>query len=375
MLPRADLNTTRAPANIEAPAPVVPSANTRQEVFDRLNRIAIGQQLHAEVLSLFEDGSFLVRVADTAARMLLPAGAKVGDHLSMTFVAKEPRPAFLLTEGGSASTFLSLAGRLADQLARQAQNEGTPTAIQSRTPVLLSPAMMKPETIASALHESVEFSGLFYESHMHEWISGSRPLTTLQREPQAHLPASSTQAPQQEPPRLDLTKLAASVKESGDGANALMTLIREAQIQSANAPAVDAAVIGQPQQPLPAISPEAAQIINQQLNVLEHQQVQWTGELWPGQHMEWEITEDKQHNHSCEATESSWSSKVRFRLPTLGEISAVVRLAGDRVHVRIDTADDAVANTLHSQSTALADALSAAGSPMDSFLVKRHDAP
>ena len=190
MLPRADLNTTRAPANLEAPTPVVPSANARQEVFARLAQIAIGRQLPAEVLSLFDDGSFLVRVADTAARMLLPAGTKVGDHLSMVFIAKEPRPTFLLTESGSASTSLSVGARLLDQLARQAQAEGTPTAIQARAPVLSSSAMMQSETIASALHESVEFSGLFYESHMHEWISGSRPLAALQREPQTHLPAS-----------------------------------------------------------------------------------------------------------------------------------------------------------------------------------------
>ena len=374
MLPRADLTTTRAPATIEAPAPVAPGANARQEVLDRLTRIAIGQQLHAEVLSVFEDGAFLVRVADTAARMVLPAGTKVGDHLSMVFIAKEPRPTFLLTEGGSVSASLSIAGRLADQLARQAQSEGTPAAVQSRTPVLLSPAMMQPETIATALHESVEFSGLFYESHMHEWISGSRPLAALQREPQARLPASST-LPPQEPPRIDWAKLATGMKEAGDGPNALMTLIREAHIQGANAPAVDAAVIGQPQHPLPEIAPEAAQIIHQQLNALEHQQVQWTGELWPGQRMEWEITEDKQHRRSREAPQSSWSSKMRFSLPTLGEISAVVRLTGDRVQVQIDTSNDAIADTLRAQSTTLADALSAAGSPMDSFLVKRHDAP
>ena len=350
---------------------------------DRLNQIAIGRQLQAEVLSLFKDGTFLVRVADTAARMVLPAGTKVGDHLPMVFVAKEPRPTFLLMtqEGGSAPASLSVAARLIDHLTRQAQDVGTPTAILARTPLLPSSDMMQPETLASALHESVELSGLFYESHMHEWISGSRPLPELKREPQAQLPASPPKPPthpaQHELARLDLTKLAAGMKELGDGANVLMTLIRQAQdqAQAPNAPPVDAAVISQPQQSLPDVAPEAALIIHQQLNTLEHQQVQWTGELWPGQHMEWEITEDKQHSHSCETPEPSWSSKVRFRLPALGEISAVVRLVGDRVHVQIDTADDSVADTLRAHGIALAAALSAAGSPLDSFLVKRHDAP
>lgn len=399
MLPRADLNTMRPPASVEAPTPIVPSADARKEVSDRLTQIAIGRQLQAEVLSLFEDGTFLVRVADTAARMSLPVGTKVGDSLSMVFVAKDPRPTFLLTaqEGGSAQANLSSVGRLVNQLVQEAQDHGSSTAIQPRAPLLLSPAMLKPETVASVMRESVEFSGLFYESHMHEWISGSRPLADVQREPQAQFPAPPPKIPASLPvhelAQLDLAKLSASMKELGDGAHVLVKLIREAQAQAqmqvqpqgqlqagaatqmAGTSATDAMVISQPQQPLPDIQPEAATIINQQLNVLEHQRVQWQGELWPGMRMEWEISEDKQGRHAPDTPESSWSSKVRFSLPTLGDISATIRLAGDRIHMQIDTADDNVAGVLRIESSALADALAAAGSPLESFLVKRHDAP
>lgn len=397
MLPRADLNTTRPPATVEAPTPIVPTGDARNEVFERLTQIAIGRQLQAEVLSLFEDGTFLVRVADTAARMSLPVGTKVGDNLSMVFVAKEPRPTFLLTaqEGGSAPANLSSVGKLVNQLVQEAQEHGSPTAIQPRTPLLLSPTMMKPETVASAMRESVEHSGLFYESHLHDWISGSRPLANLQREPQAQLPQQS-QVPHppagiapQELAQLDLGKLSTDLKELGAGAQMLMNLIREAQVQAsqaqqaappaASAPGIpvgaqttDAMVISQPQQAMPTIQPEAAFLINQQLSALEHQRVLWQGELWPGMPMEWEITEDGSHRRSPDAPESTWSSQVRFSLPTLGDISASIRLLGDRVHVQIDAGDENVAGLLRSQSPALADALAAAGSPLESFLVKRH---
>lgn len=391
MLPRTDLNTTRPPATVEAVTPVVSSTDSRLEVFDRLTQIAIGRQLQAEVLSLFEDGTFLVRVADTPARMQLPTGTKVGDNLPMVFVAKTPRPTFLLTsqEGGSTPTNLSSIGKLVSQLAHEAQSSGTPTTVQPRTPLLPSAAMMQPETVASAMQQSLESSGLFYEAHLHDWISGGRSLTEIQREPQAQLPfsppKSAANSPLHELANFDPANLSASLKESGDDAKALMNLIREVQTQaqeqlSGSAPAsgvaaTDAIVITPPQQSLPDIQPEAATLINQQLNTLEHQRVQWQGELWPGMPMEWEISEDKQSSrHSSDAPEPSWSSKVRFSLPTLGDISASVRLVGDRVHVQIDTVDDDVAGLLRIEAPALANALATAGSPLDSFLVKHHGA-
>jgi hypothetical protein len=184
---------------------------------------------------------------------------------------------------------------------------------------------------------------------------------------------------------LDLAKLSANLKELGNGAQALMNLIREAQAQiqaqpaaatqAAGTTATDATVLTQPQQQLPDIQPEAATIINQQLNALEHQRVQWHGELWPGMPMEWEISEDRESSgRATDGPESSWSSQVRFSLPTLGDISASIRLTGDRVHVQIDTGDEAIAGVLRTESPSLADALAAAGSPLESFLVKRHDA-
>jgi hypothetical protein len=41
--------------------------------------------------------------------------------------------------------------------------------------------------LAKALVQSLENSGLFYESHLAQWASGQRPLAALEREPQARL--------------------------------------------------------------------------------------------------------------------------------------------------------------------------------------------
>jgi hypothetical protein len=50
-----------------------------------------------------------------------------------------------------------------------------------------------------------------------------------------------------------------------------------------------------------------------------------------------------------------------------------VRLVGERVHVQVKAADDAAAFSLRAHSDALANALEAAGSPLESFTVKRDE--
>ena len=187
MLPRADLNLPRPPATLEATTPVASATDPRQEVFRRLHQIAIGRELQVTVDSLLDDGTALVKLADTTARMSLPAGTKVGDTLSMVFVAREPRPTFLLNQqAGSAPASLSSGARLLDQLLQSAQQQGASSAVTSTNPLLPSP-IVDPQRLAAAMRDSLATSGLFYESHLHEWISGSRTLEDIVREPQSKM--------------------------------------------------------------------------------------------------------------------------------------------------------------------------------------------
>lgn len=373
MLPRADLNPTRPPASLEATTPVVSSTDPKLEVFRRLNQIAVGRELQATVDSMLDDGTYLVRVADATARMALPVGTRVGDTLSMVFVAKEPRPTFLLTQQGGSTASLSTTARLIDHLLHAAQQEGAPASVNGKTPILGSAGAIDPKLVAATLQHSIASSGLFYESHLHEWISGGRSLADLAQEPQARLNSAAQRASDltapQSPAGIDLNKLAGHMRELGLGAHSLMNLIGQVQHQ----PGTDADLIAQQLTPLPTVDPETARIINLQLNTLEHQQIRWQGELWPGQPMEWEINEDKPDGGSAQAEQPSWTSMVRFELPHLGDISASIRLVGERVHVQVKTADDTAATVLRAHGGMLADALEAAGSPLDSLQVKRDE--
>lgn len=371
MLPRADLNSPRPPASVEATTPAASATDARQEVFRRLTQIAIGREVQVSVDSVLDDGTHLVKIADVAARMALPAGTKAGDLLSMVFIAREPRPTFLLTgQQGSAPASLSAAARLIDHLLQAAARDGTANAVQARTP-LLGAAASDPQQLAQALRNGVVSSGLFYESHLLDWINGSRSLTELADEPQFRFGASQS-LHAQDANQSEMARLAAGMQELGKSAHKLLELIRDAQLQSAGK-ATDADVVARSADALPALDPEAARLVNQQLNALERQQIRWQGELWPGQEMEWEIREDKPGGGSHDAGEPVWSSVVRFELPHLGEVSANIRLAGDRVQVQVTTRDEDAATSLRTHGELLADALAAAGSPLDSLLVKRDE--
>lgn len=368
MLPRAELNTNRPPAALEASTATVSSTDSRLEIFRRLTQIAIGRELQATVESALDDGTFLVKVADSAARMALPVGTRIGDTLSMIFVAREPRPTFLLAQAqGSAPAQLSAAARFVSQLVQNSDQNGA-AAVLARTPLLSSPSGMESERVAAALRNSVAASGLFYESHLHEWISGSRPAGDLAREPQAQLAGANALNP-------ELARLATSMRELGDGVHKLMHLLRDAQLQPANPLHTDADVIAQAQNPLLSLEPEAARLINLQLGILENQQIRWQGELWPGQKLEWEIEEDKPDGGQQSPEESTWTSTVRFELPHLGQVSATVRLSGEHVQVQIGTIDDNIAKSLREHGSTLANALDAAGTSLDSLLVKPHETP
>ncbi len=353
MLLRADSSSIRPVAAIDAPTAVVVVADARQEAFNRLAQIAIGQQAQAKVLSALEDGTFLVRINGATARMNLPADTSVGESLRLTLTASTPRPTFLLgTEANAAATTsVSPSARLIDHLLQAAARDGAPPALQAGAPLLKAPPT-QPGQIASALRDALEFSGLFYESHLGQWAAGSRSLPELQREPQAQA-GRLLLAPTESSPA---AKLAPAGGEPG--ALGKPPVDQELTLQSAT------------------LNHPAVQLLPQQLDTLENQCLLWRGELWPGQPLEWEISRDTLPNRHephdpHAAAEAGWHSVVRFELPLLGPVTASIRLAGQHLRMQLRTDSDAAALALRSHGGQLADALGAAGTTLDSLTVKR----
>lgn len=389
MLPRADIASAVHPVNAVEPATAVVSvADTRQEAFSRLAQIAVGQQMSGRILSNFSDGTFLVRIANTAARMVLPNNAKVGDALVLTLVSKDPRPTFSVNEGSirpdeesasvalsnagramqkdlkslqfvtrddagagqiaqnediaadaqakgarpgqtgapaSTTTTLSNAARLIDSLLHASQQGDMADHVSAPAP-LLPRAGLPPEQMAGALKDAIAYSGVFYESHVSAWAAGQRPVEELLREPQAQVAA----------------------KHGG-----------EINLLSQNDPAQN----------------QLGQIINLQLNALEQQRVLWHGEVWPGQKMDWEISQEHgQQQSNTQADDEappSWHSVVRFDFAHLGGVSASIRLIGQQIHVQVKADNESTAAALRGNSGLFADAMAAAGTSLDSLIVKQ----
>ncbi|MGO4477266.1 flagellar hook-length control protein FliK [Massilia sp. 2TAF26] len=332
----------------------------------------LGKSLQAQVLARLPDGSFVVRINDLAARLSLPPGTQLGTQLPLTLVALTPRPTFQLQTGqGSAfaetrpappegdfrqalplswigggeaapvraaamlatslaaarlpeagadteHASISAAGKLLGEVIAAAQKDGAAAAVAGRTPLLAAPSA-DAARVAAALQEGLAKSGLFYEAHVAEWAQGARPLADLAAEPQAR---------------------------------------------------------GMP----PPSDPATAQLINQQLNAHEQARVAWQGQLWPGQELRWEIERDAPEREpgrhdgdgDGDGARGSWQSSLRLRFGQLGEVKAQVVLTGDQLHIRLDAPESARA-LLEAGSGRLADALAAAGTPLNTLAIHGDD--
>ena len=379
MLPKMDAigMTPMTPVKGTRPADTV--ADPRQAEFQRSLQGLIGKSMQGQVLARMGDGSYLVRVAGTPARMQLPAGAQPGSEIPLTLIGINPRPSFqignnrdqpasaLLTyadaeaepeaadlrgpqagaaqagtrTSSTAATLLSrapltpanllpaLAGdtpapelsttaRAISTVLSQAESvPGAPLSLVGKTPLMATPGAA-PAQVAQNLRDAVGSSGLFYESHVAEWAEGKRPLASLLLEPQMQRAAQ------------------------GDAARTGTDLA-------------------------------SAQLINLQLHTHEQARVQWQGEAWPGQQMQWDISRDApegQQQDGAEADEATaWRSSVRFQFPLLGDLAAQVVLQGGRVAIQLLAGSEDSAATLRQHAARLEAALDAAGWPLTSLSI------
>ena len=379
MLPKMDAIGMTPLTPVKATRPADTVADPRQAEFQRSLQGLIGKSMQGQVLARMGDGSYLVRVAGTPARMQLPAGAQLGAEIPLTLIGINPRPSFqignardqaahpLLTyadaeaepeaaaargaQAGAAqagmrtgSTAAALLGRapltptnllpdlagdtpapelsttaraISSVLVQAESVPGAPLSLVGKAALMATPGA-DPAGVAQKLRDAVASSGLFYESHVAEWAEGKRPLASLLLEPQMQRAAQ------------------------GDAARTGTDLA-------------------------------SAQLINLQLHTHEQARVQWQGEAWPGQQMQWDISRDApegQQQDGAEADEATaWRSSVRFQFPLLGDLAAQVVLQGGRVAIQLLAGSEDSAATLRQHAARLEAALDAAGWPLTSLSI------
>lgn len=203
-------------------------------------------------------------------------------EVTALLLAKEPAVDLEL-ELGSTAQMLS-------RLATSAAADGTEFAAIT-TPVPLSDQPGNAARVAAGLRDAIGTSGLFYESHLADWVDGAGAKENLLREPQAAL--------------------------------------------------------AQPAAPHSPLAPQAESLVQRQLDVLENRAALWQGQAWPGQPVEVRIAEEEPRSDDATPDAApAWQASVRLTMPGLGEIQARVALSGRQARLGIHAADQASAERI-----------------------------
>ena len=343
MIPVDVLNSLKALALTQKPLVTATSATGATAAFEP------GQKFQATVQAQLAPGVFRVQVADQLLQLQLPSTIRSGDTITLQVVSLLPRLTFNMAATAnplSTADQLSATARLLSSLTQQPLEKSF--VRPSNSAPLWAGATQFPDTaeLAGKLHTTLSQSGLFYESHQAQWLAGSRNTAQLLQEPQ-NLPAAQVKA-------------AFGLNDRATQGNTVVTL---------NSATVST---GQERISIPGIPDHLQPLIQQQLNALETRQVQWQGQVWPNQEMNWKIHEETSHSPGGEEGRQ-WSTQIQLDLPNLGEVTATLRFGSGGLSVTLDADKSATRAKLGTASSMLVSALSDRGLSIASTLVTQHD--
>ncbi|MBP0610275.1 MULTISPECIES: flagellar hook-length control protein FliK [Burkholderia] len=293
----------------------------------------------------------------------------------------------------------------------------TPASAQASSAAATREAAAPPPVAAlrAALAQTVSESGLFYESHLAQWLAGQRPLAALMREPQARLatalaPADPTVVPHdstdvldellaQRPPLPAAARASAPPSAQGgasarDPAQAAPAAARpgtslppdtadplaaHADTRWTPARAELAAASSDPQaQPLATVHPAAVPLVRQQLDALATDQFRWTGEAWPGARLDWTIEPDEPGHRAPRGGGDdtgdgiAWRTRLTLTLPSLGTVDAELVLNGAQLVARL-RANQTGADRLTRHEAALRQRLEGSGLKVGGLSIRAVD--
>ncbi|MEQ6291601.1 flagellar hook-length control protein FliK [Vogesella sp. GCM10023246] len=301
-----------------------------------------GEWVHARVAERLADGSAVVLAKNAAFTLQAPPGSKAlnADPLLLRVRTTEPVVSFAQVTleqdpdmAKSAPVSLSAATRYLSTLLQAANQQGgrlsataaalaaaydtaTDKVAGSGKALLDNPGQSSSDHSAS-LRQTVEKSGLFYESHQKAWLDGRLSLDELRQEPQA--------------------KLGAAGKAQG----------------------------------------EMGQLVQRQLETLEQRQFVYNGLAWPGQQVQWQIQAEDTPEREAGGADAmrAWHTQLNLQLPALGGVAARLRMVGNQVQLVFATDSDEAGGLIESHRLQLAGAMEAAGLALASLQVKHEAEP
>ncbi len=156
--------------------------------------LAPGERVQAYVLASLPNGRFHVLIKDQVLDMNLPPNTQPGEALDLAVIKTEPRLTFAVAadiqraiERSPADVRLSDASKYLGNLLARTPADSSSSRLAVQAAPLLATASDLGDTalLAGKLQNSLSGSGVFFESHQAEWVSGQRTLQQLLGEPQA----------------------------------------------------------------------------------------------------------------------------------------------------------------------------------------------
>ena len=222
-----------------------------------------------------------------------------------------------------------IAGILAVELL---QTDSAP--LTSTTP--LDEGNSEPPVVAERLAKIVGGSGLFYESHLADWVAGKRDFARVKAESDERIVTKTTGV-------ITATKFTdrGVVRDSINMSDASGQ--KRSDAQSMGEPSETSIVQTTSQTPsngTPSLEDrDAIQLVRQQLNVLATGQIAWQGLVREGVPGEIEIRHEARGGNSDQA--DVWQARIRINSPTLGEIDVAIALASNHLSLSVVAAPDA----------------------------------
>lgn len=343
--------------------------------------LTVGERVQATVQAMLPNGRFAVLVKDQLLDLNLPSNTQPGNKLDLTVLRGSPQIQFQMETAvlqqpplaSSPNVALSQAAqRLATLVTQLASDDAAPILRQSEP---LFSGTPDPAKLASQLAGRLGESGLFYESHQAQWVSGQRSLPQLLREPQAAMVNS------------DLNRLSDSEQavktphgsSANDTRGALQGARPEPATSQAARPADHAAddrmsfIANQGMTLDDSADPaqQLRQLVQQQLGMVEQRPLHWQGQAWPGQPMEWSLgwERDARNPQADVVEQRAWQSRMDLQMPHLGSLSVIARLQNGQFSVRFVAPESASRAALTAALPVLAQRFSAAGLPLAQALV------
>lgn len=384
------MRTQADPGQLQALAPVrgIPAG---------LPEFQPGQAFTARIQELLPDNTYKALVAGRQLTLQLPEGANPGDVLELTVVDRSAQTVIARRAEAQANPAhvdarpypyarISDAGRLIGGLL-PAEGETPPPAALNRGQPLLAQAPNAGAELAPALQKAVSQSGLFYEAHQAQWVTGERSLASLRAEPQGQLPPPPRPLPAGNPAGVPEGNAAAGQVEQQGGNFVRPETLAQTRTDAAGRAAEPslARSEAQPQSTsstssqqagAPVVPDSIRSIVQQQLDAVATQRLAWHGEVWPGQNVEWAIQRDAVEERDASMADAvdarRWSTSLRLTMPRLGTVDAVLQLTGNGLSIRLAAGAEATGD-LREQVPGLREALAGAGLDLQSVDI-RHEA-